>query len=129
MKESIVQNKSFAFSLAIIAFYKQLIEEKEYVLSRQLLKSATSIGANITEASAAQTKADFIAKMCIASKEARETKYWLQLLDKSGLTNLKVEDYLNAVNELIAMLTSIVKTAQENKQQSAIQNSTLKTQN
>lgn len=88
-----------------------LVEEKEFVLSRQLLRSATSIGANVVEAEAAQSKADFIAKMCIAPKEARETKYWLELLQQSDITKISVEEYLNEIEELLKILTSIVKTA------------------
>lgn len=70
---------SFEFSLQIIRLYKQLIEKKEYVLSKQVLRSGTSIGANVEEANAAQSKKEFIAKMSIASKEAKETRYWLRL--------------------------------------------------
>ena len=88
MKDNIIKAKSFKFSLEIIELYKALNEEKEYILSKQLLRSGTSIGANIVEAEAAQSKADFISKMSIASKEARETEYWLMLLQESGLTKL-----------------------------------------
>lgn len=70
---------AFDFSLKVIGLYKELIKQNEYVLSKQLLRSATSIGANVEEANAAQTKKDFIMKMSIASKEARETRYWLRL--------------------------------------------------
>ena len=83
--ENKIVSLTFDFSLEIIRLYKILVERKEYVISKQLLRSATSIGANVEEANAAQTKKDFIAKMSIASKEARETKYWLRLLDKSKL--------------------------------------------
>lgn len=75
MKESIVQKKSFQFSLKIISLYKMLQKEKEFVISNQILRSGTSIGANIEEALAGQSKRDFTAKMSISSKEARETKY------------------------------------------------------
>ena len=114
MKESIIKNKSFQFSLKIIQLYKELKSENEYILSKQLLRSGTSIGANIEEALAGQTKKDFIAKMSISSKEARETSYWLRLLKESDLTKINVENHLNDVNELIRMLTSIVKTSQQN---------------
>ena len=86
MKESIIRNKSFQFSLKIISLYKKLLNEKEFIISKQLLKSKTSIGATIEEALAGQSKKDFIAQMAISSKEARETKYWLQLLKESDLT-------------------------------------------
>lgn len=106
MSESIISNKSFQFSLKIIQLYKKLLNEKEFIISRQLLKSGTSIGANIEEALAGQSKKDFIAKMSISSKEARETKYWLRLLKESELTILDVNDELKAVEELIKMLTA-----------------------
>jgi four helix bundle protein len=94
MSESIIRNKSFQFSLKIIQLYKQLLNEKEYIISRQLLKSGTSIGANVEEALAGQSKKDFTAKMSISSKEARETKYWLRLLKESELTLLNVNEEL-----------------------------------
>ena len=104
---------SFDFSLLVISLYKKLVENKEYVLSKQLLRSATSIGANVEEAIAAQSKRDFISKMSIASKEARETRYWLRLLDKSKLVDLDYLSYLNSVEHIINILTKIVKTSQE----------------
>ncbi|MGB4958662.1 MAG: four helix bundle protein [Saprospiraceae bacterium] len=81
--ENKILEMTFDFSIQIIELYKVLLEQKEFVMSRQLLRCATSIGANAEEASAVQTKKDFIAKMSISSKEPRETKYWLRLLDKS----------------------------------------------
>ncbi|WP_306460136.1 four helix bundle protein [Tenacibaculum discolor] len=95
MKESIVQGKSFQFSLKIISLYKKLQQEKEFIISKQLLRSGTSIGANIEEALAGQSKRDFISKMSISSKEPRETKYWLRLLKESDLTNIDVTDILS----------------------------------
>ncbi|MFA7447698.1 MAG: four helix bundle protein [Weeksellaceae bacterium] len=86
---NLIADKTFEFSLQIISLFIQLRAENEYVLSKQVLRSGTSIGANVSEAMAAQSKKDFINKMSIASKEARETKYWLRLLDQSELTNLK----------------------------------------
>ena len=80
-----IQVLSFQFALKIIQLYQKLVENKEYVLSKQLLRSGTSIGANIAEATAAISKKDFILKMSIASKEARETKYWLYLLKESAI--------------------------------------------
>ncbi len=84
MKESVIKEKSYSFALQIIELYKELMKQNEYVLSRQLLKSGTSIGANVEEALAGQSRADFLSKMSIASKEARETKYWLRLLRDGG---------------------------------------------
>ena len=113
MKESIVQKKSFQFSLHIISLYKDLQIEKEFIVSRQLLRSGTSIGANIEEALAGQSKKDFAAKMAISSKEARETKYWLRLLKESELTLLDVNSLILEIDELIKILTSIVKTSKK----------------
>lgn len=104
---------SFDFSLSIISLYKELVKHNEYVLSKQLLRSATSIGANVEEANAGQTKKDFTTKMAIASKEARETRYWLRLLDKSKLVNLDYSTYLSTIDHIINILTKIVKTSQE----------------
>jgi four helix bundle protein len=110
MRNNIVQQKSFDFALAIIRLYKQLQEKREFVVSRQLLRSGTSIGANVEEANAGQSRRDFLSKMSVASKEARETKYWLRLLHRSRLTDVDVSTELSQVEELIRILTSIVKT-------------------
>lgn len=95
MKESIIKNKSFEFSLQIIGLYKILQENKEFVMSKQLLRSATSIGANVNEALAGESKPDFLHKMAISSKEARETLYWLELLDKSQIISFDYTKYIN----------------------------------
>ncbi len=89
-KENLIATKSFDFSLSIIELYIKLKSENEYVISKQLLRSGTSIGTNIEEAAAAFSKKDFTHKMSISSKEARETKYWLRLLQKSNLTQINV---------------------------------------
>lgn len=101
--------------LLIIDTYKFLIRKNEYVLSNQLLRSGTSIGANVHEAQAAQSKKDFISKMAIASKEARETDYWLRLLDKSGyLSNFnQKETIFSEILSLRKILTKIVKTSKD----------------
>lgn len=83
MKDNLIQKKSYDFALQIIALYRKLCKANEFVLSKQLLRSGTSIGANVEEAQAGQSRADFISKMSIASKEARETNYWLRLLRDS----------------------------------------------
>lgn len=110
MPEGQVQRKSFAFALQIIQLYQELQHKHEFVLSKQLLRCGTSIGANIEEATAAQSRRDFLAKMAIAGKEARETRYWLRLLKESQLVSIDVSSELTAVNELVRMLTAIVKT-------------------
>lgn len=114
-KENIILNKTFAFSLCTIKLYQELTKQHEYVISRQLLKSATSIGANVNESTAAQTKPDFITKMAVASKEARETKYWLQLLNESQLVKIDTTEMMKEIDEIISILTAIVKTSQLNR--------------
>jgi four helix bundle protein len=101
MSDGIVREKSFAFALEIILLYKQLQGEKEFVLSKQMLRSGTSIGANIEEALAGQSRRDFLAKMSIASKEARETRYWLVLLQQSKLTKLDLKPAIIQVEPLM----------------------------
>ena len=113
-KENIIVTRSFEFALAIIELYKQMIVQKEFVISKQLLRSGTSIGANVQEATAAISKKDFTAKMSIASKEARETKYWLQLLERSSLVDLDFSKLIEEAEQLINILTAIVKTSQNN---------------
>ncbi|MCW4469698.1 four helix bundle protein [Flavobacterium sp. MFBS3-15] len=112
--DNIIANKTFDFSLKIISLYIQLKKENEFIISKQLLRSGTSIGANVEEAIAAQSKRDFISKMSIASKEARETKYWLRLLDKSELTTIPITGYLEEVEHIVNIITKIIKTSQEN---------------
>ncbi|HBX66006.1 MAG: four helix bundle protein [Balneola sp.] len=111
--ENVVSDKSFEFALSIVQLYKKLVDQREYVISKQLLRSATSIGANVEEASAAPTKKDFAYKMSISSKEARETRYWLKLLDRSQIVELDYSNYIKDITELIRILTAIVKTAQK----------------
>ena len=113
MRENIVQKKSFSLALAVIRLYKQLQAKREFVVSRQLLRSGTSIGANVEEGNAGQSRKDFRAKMSVASKEARETRYWMRLLKESRLVDLDVSGELTQVEELIRILTSIVKTTDE----------------
>jgi four helix bundle protein len=112
MNNGPIYTKSFDFSLKILALYQLLISKKEFVISKQLLRCGTSIGANVNEASAGQTKKDFIAKMAIASKEARETLYWLKLLKESNFLEIDYSSYILLCEELIRILTAIVKTSQ-----------------
>lgn len=117
MSENIIVDKSFDFAVRIVNLYKYLRnEQREYVLSKQLLRSGTSIGANVSEAERAQTKADFISKMSIALKEANETNYWLKLLYKTDYLSKSQHDSINAdINELIGLLIAICKTSNLNK--------------
>lgn len=117
MKNNPIEEKSFSFAVRIIKLYKHLTEnKKEYVLSKQLLRSGTSIGANVSEAERGQSKADFVSKMSIALKEANETDYWLRLLYAGEyLSQAEFESMSRDVNELISILVSICKTANKNK--------------
>ena len=114
-KENVVMNKSYAFALRIVKLYKYLVyEKKEYVLSKQLLRSGTSIGALMKEGEHAQSKADFLNKMNIALKEANETQYWIELLrDSSYLTSKESLSIYDNANELIRLLASIVKSTKQ----------------
>ena len=111
MKANIIKDKTYQFALKIIHHYQKMRQQNEFVLSRQLLRSGTSIGANVEEAIAAQSRKDFISKMAISSKEARETNYWLRLLRDSKLCgNIDFTDLIKESEEIIKILTSIVKT-------------------
>ncbi len=116
MKRNVLKEKSFSFALEIISVYKKLSSEKrEFVMSKQLLRSGTSIGANIWEAEYAQSKADFVHKLSIALKEANETSYWFELLYLSGY--IDHEDFKNVklgISEQLRLLTSIIKTSKAN---------------
>ena len=113
-KENVILEKSFQFALDIIELYKELTGKKrEFVLSKQVLRSGTSIGANVEEAVAAQSRRDFLSKMNIALKESRETNYWLRLLKMSGYMN--EEEILSKSIEIRKILTSIVKTISKEK--------------
>ncbi len=113
MKKNIIQEKSYFFALRIINLYKYLCQnEKEYVLSKQILRCGTSIGANTEEAIGAQSKKDFINKISIAYKEARETKYWIRLLKDSNYITVKMfNSLLKDVEEILKILGSIQKTS------------------
>ncbi|MES2593518.1 MAG: four helix bundle protein [Bacteroidota bacterium] len=113
--ESIVGRKSYHFALAIIELYKNLsIEKREFILSKQVLRSGTSIGANINEALSGESKRDFVHKMSISLKEARETSYWLNLLSDIGFIEKEKSAVLTGnCEELIKMLTSIILTTKE----------------
>ena len=117
MKDNnLIVEKSKAFALRIVKMYKFLSEDKKaFILLQQVLKSGTSIGANVKEAIRAQSKADFIAKMNIALKEASETEYWLEILCESEyITKEAFESIYCDCRELIKILTAIIKTGKEN---------------
>jgi len=110
--ENVIQNKSYAFAIRIIRLYQHLTDKKkEFVLSKQILRCGTSIGANVEEAIGGQSRADFVAKMTIAYKEARETSYWLCLLkDTDYLTQTEFESIFADSEELLKIITSIQKS-------------------
>lgn len=112
MKQNIIQDKSYQFAKTIIGLCKNLNLNKEYVLSKQLLRSGTSIGANVEEAIGAHTKKDFVSKVSIAYKEARETRYWLRLLRDCDLLNHSIANqYISECEELIKIMAKIQITA------------------
>ena len=117
MGESILKSKSYEFALRVVKLYKYLVDEKKkYVLSKQVLRSGTSIGANIEEANQAQSKPDFIHKLSIAHKEAFETNYWLRLLrDSEILENKIAQSLLEDCEEIQKMLTASIKTSKNSK--------------
>ncbi|TYQ27873.1 four helix bundle protein [Pseudanabaena sp. UWO311] len=114
--ENVVQTKSYAFAVRIVKLYQHLINtKKEYVLSKQILRSGTSIGANVEEEIGGQSKADFISKLSIAYNEARETSYWLRLLkDTDYLTPKEFESIYPDVEELCRIIGSIQKSTKGN---------------
>ena len=109
--DNIIENKSFEFAVRIVKLYQHLTEnKKEFVMSKQLLRSGTSIGANVSEAQKGQSKADFNMKMNIALKEANESDYWLRLLYRTDyLTKQEFESIQKDAKEIIAILVSICK--------------------
>jgi four helix bundle protein len=117
MEQNPIVDKSFEFAVRIVNLHKYMLREhKEYVLSKQLLRCGTSIGANIAEAQRGQSKADFAAKMNIALKEASETEYWLKLLRRTDFLSEEQYTSLNAdIRELISLLMAICRTANNTK--------------
>ncbi|UKB77650.1 four helix bundle protein [Chryseobacterium sp. MEBOG07] len=113
-EDNLIQIKTFDFALRIIQFYTECKSQNEFILSKQILRSGTSIGANVEEAIAAQSKKDFISKLSIANKEARETKYWLKLYHSSNLVQIEINSYLKDIEVIINILTKIIKTSSEN---------------
>ena len=118
MKENIIKTKSFALALRIIILYQFLqIEKKEFILSKQLLRCGTSIGAMVRESEQAESKMDFIHKLAIAQKEANETEYWIELLHQSGyLDKQQYESIFQDITEIRKLLASIIKTSKVNRE-------------
>ncbi|MBW2563729.1 MAG: four helix bundle protein [Deltaproteobacteria bacterium] len=112
-----IQERTFEFAIRIVKLCQYLDEKPgvKRILSKQLLRSGTSVGANIEEAQAGQSRADFLSKMSIASKEARETLYWLKLLEKAELiSDDRLQDLKQEADEIVRILTSIVKATKQN---------------
>lgn len=111
--DNVIENKSFQFAIRIVRLYKFLCEEKkEYILSKQLLRAGTSIGANVTESQQAQSKPDFVSKISIALKEASETKYWIKLLGATEyLSENQTKSILDDCVEIEKILVTILKSA------------------
>ena len=116
IKDNVIEYKTYSFANRIVKAYRYLTkEQKEFILSKQLLRSGTAIGSLVREAKFAQSKADFINKMSIALKEANETKYWLSLLyDNEYIDNPSFQSIFEEAKEVTAILVSIVKTTKEN---------------
>ncbi len=116
MKENIVKEKGYAFAVKTVLLCKQLTEnKKEFILSRQLLRSGTAIGALVRESEQAESKADFIHKLSIALKEANETDYWVSLLKDTGYISLiEYKEMTYSIQELLRLLISIIKRTKEN---------------
>lgn len=113
-KENVVKDKSFVFALDIIQTYQSLIDQKEFVLSKQMLRSGTSVGANIREAEYAESRNDFVHKLKIALKEANGTIYWIDLLYLSKyISELQYNVIQPKIKELICMLTSIINSTKK----------------
>ena len=113
MEANVIKDKSFAFALRIVRLYQFLCEQKrEFVISKQLLRSGTAVGALVREAEQAESKADFIHKMAIALKEANESEYWLDLLHQSAyLDDKHYHSIADDIKSLLKLLTSIIKTS------------------
>lgn len=111
--DNVIENKSFQFAMRIVRLYKFLCEEKkEYILSKQLLRAGTSIGANVTESQQAQSKPDFVSKISVALKEASETKYWIKLLGATEyLSENQTKSILDDCVEIEKILVTILKSA------------------
>ncbi len=116
MKENVVMEKSYGFAIRIVNLYRVLRKRDEFVLSKQLIRSGTAIGALIAEAEHAQSKADFVSKINIALKEANESKYWIKLLKDTGyITHEEFTSISTDCYELIKLTASIIKTSKNEK--------------
>ena len=113
--DNIIEDKSFNFAIRIVNLYKFLKNKNEHIISKQLLRSGTSVGANVAEGIQGQSKKDFVSKLSIALKEANETKYWITLLEEEYISKKEADSLLSDVMEILKMLVSIVKNTKENE--------------
>ena len=115
MGKSLTAEKSFGFAIRIVRLYKILYERKEFVLSKQMLRSGTAIGALLKEAEHAQSKADFISKVNIALKEANEAEYWILLLHETEyISGIEYRSIVKDCQEIVRLLIAIIKTSKQN---------------
>jgi len=122
-KPNVIRDKSYSFALKIIKLYQSLASRHEYVLSKQVLRSGTGIGANVEEALAAQSRPDFHTKLTIAYKEARETNYWLRLLSDSQIMSIDYSSHLKDSEEIIRILNAITRKTKSARKSSVGLNS------
>jgi four helix bundle protein len=123
MKPNLIRDRSYQYALAILTVSEELTRRREYVLSRQLLRAGTSVGANVEEAMAAQSPRDFRAKLAVARKEARESHYWLRLLrDSTLLPTAEVQPLIREAEAIVKILTSIILTSEANSKHGQIAN-------
>lgn len=114
MKDNLIANKTYSFAVMIVNLSKKLSSQNEYVLSKQILKSGTSIGANVEEAIGGISKKDFRAKMSISYKEARETKYWLRILKDTNYITIEEFDKFNTeITSILKILFKIIQSSKE----------------
>ncbi|HET7320959.1 MAG TPA: four helix bundle protein [Longimicrobiaceae bacterium] len=115
MSQSIIRERSYAFALGLVELHRELVASREYILSRQMLRAGTSVGANVEEALAAQSRRDFVSKLSIARKEARECRYWLRLLrDSNILPGPRADPMIDEADALVRILTSIILSSTRN---------------
>jgi four helix bundle protein len=114
MRDNIIQIKSFEFGVKIISLYVSLKKDQDFIISKQVLRAGTSIGANVNEAIEAQSRKDFIHKMSLALKESRETLYWISLLKATKKSHGNLDEMITQLEEIIRILTKIILTSKSN---------------
>ena len=110
-KDNLILKKTFDFAISIVHLTQKLKEEREYIISKQLLRAGTSVGANVEEAQDAISKSEFRYKMSISLREAKETRYWIRILDVANMTTQQLDSHQKEINEIINILTAIVNSS------------------